>query len=76
MRNGLLQTDVVIEEGPVINQLVDIAQRKHACMLLCGSRRLSALERIFASSHASELAARCTVPVGVVVTPMTREVEA
>lgn len=67
LRNGLVDADVAIEEGPVIETLLDLANQRDACLILCGSRRLSAIERWFASSHASELAARSRRPVGVVV---------
>jgi nucleotide-binding universal stress UspA family protein len=56
----------VVDAGLVITRLVDLAERERACMVVCGSRSLNALERVFTSSVATDLAAAARVPVAVV----------
>ena len=56
----------VVEAGLTVARLVDLAEREKASMIVCGSRTLNAVERVFSSSVATELAAAARVPVCVV----------
>lgn len=56
----------VVEAGLTVARLVDLAEREKASMIVCGSRTLNAIERVFSSSVATELAAAARVPVCVV----------
>jgi nucleotide-binding universal stress UspA family protein len=55
-----------VVEGAVGPRLREVAQTAGASMIVVGSRRLSAIDRIFASSIGTELAASATMPVAVV----------
>lgn len=55
---------------PIAAGVLDVCAREGACALVCGSRRLSFVDRIFTSSVGSELAALATIPV-IVVPPET-----
>jgi nucleotide-binding universal stress UspA family protein len=55
-----------VVEGAVAPRLREVAQTAGASMLVVGSRRLSTIDRIFASSVGSELAASAPMPVAVV----------
>jgi len=50
----------------VVEGLLEEASREHAPILVCGSRRLSVLDRIFTSSMGTDLARFADVPVLVV----------
>ena len=52
--------------GPTLHTLLDVADEVDAAMLVCGSRRLSVVERIVSASVGSELAAFAERPVAVV----------
>lgn len=58
---------VHVVDGPLVRGLAVAAVRERACLLVCGSRRLSLVERIFTSSVGSEVAA--TAPMAVAVVP-------
>lgn len=60
---GLRRT---IEHGSPPEALAKIAAREQAALVVVGSRRLSALERVFTTSTASALAGLCACPVAVV----------
>jgi nucleotide-binding universal stress UspA family protein len=64
-----VQARVHIVDGPLVRGLWMAAFRERACMLVAGSRRLSLLDRIFASSVGSELAASSPLPVAIVPPP-------
>ena len=63
------QDGIVVVDGPIVRALWTAAVKERACMLVCGSRRLSLLERIFTSSVGSELAATSPLPVAIVPPP-------
>ncbi len=60
------QTSVELVEGPVVETLLRAARAYDACMILCGSRRLSLAQRIWTVSTGSTLAAAAHVAVGVI----------
>lgn len=55
-----------VVSGAVAFALLDVCAREEACVLVCGSRRLSRLEKLFSASVGSELAALAAFPVIVV----------
>lgn len=59
----------VVAQGGIVEELVELARDRKACMLVSGSRRLSTFERILLTSIASELAAVGPCPVAVVPPP-------
>lgn len=65
-RHGLDDLPLVLRVGHVPVELVAFARERRATMIVCGSRRLSLLERLFTSSVGSELAAHADRPVVVV----------
>lgn len=56
----------VVREGVVLDELAGLARDEDALMLVTGSRKLNAIERLFATSVGSELCASATCPVVVV----------
>ena len=66
-----LAAPTMLATGQTVAELVSAAQSFAACMLLCGSRRLSLAQRMWSASVASTLAAAADLPVGVV--PVTDE---
>ncbi len=64
-----VEARIVVVDGPIVRALWTAAVKERACMLVCGSRRLSLLERIFTSSVGSELAASSPLPVAIVPPP-------
>lgn len=56
----------VVVSGPVGFGILGTCEREHACALICGSRRLSFVDRIFTSSIGAELASLAAIPVIVV----------
>lgn len=52
--------------GPTLHTLLDAAENADAAMIVCGSRRLSLVDRIVSASVGSELAAFSEIPVAVV----------
>lgn len=56
----------VVAVGHVAERLAGIAEAEDALMIVCGSRRLGALERLFRSSIGVTLAATAHVPVALV----------
>lgn len=65
-QSGLDGLPLELRVGHVPVELVAVARERHATMIVCGSRRLSLLERAFTSSVGSELAAHADRPVVVV----------
>ena len=55
-----------VVEGPLARGLAVAAVRERACLLVCGSRRLSALERLFSSSVGAEVAASAPLATAIV----------
>lgn len=64
--HGLGDPPVRAEPGRKAWALLDVARGVQASMIVCGSRRLSLVERVFESSVGTELAARADRPVVVV----------
>lgn len=64
--HGLDGLPLALRVGHVPVELVAFARERQATMIVCGSRRLSLLERLFTSSVGSELAAHADRPVVVV----------
>lgn len=56
--------------GAAVEVLLDLADRERASMLVLGSRRLSATERLFTTSTSSTVAAYASCPVAVVPPPL------
>lgn len=65
-RHGLGDPPLRAEPGRKAWTLLDVARAVQASMIVCGSRRLSLVERVFESSVGTELAARADRPVAVV----------
>lgn len=63
-----LQAKVVTAHGQTVPKLITSARELDACMILCGSRRLSLAQRMWTSSIGSTLAAAAHLPVGVIPT--------
>jgi nucleotide-binding universal stress UspA family protein len=61
-----LSAYTVLAEGQTVPKLLGAARELDACMILCGSRRLSVAQRMWMSSVGSTLAAGARVAVGVV----------
>jgi nucleotide-binding universal stress UspA family protein len=58
--------ETVVTKGSIMAETGLLAQERDACLLVCGSRGFSAVERLFITSVGSELAAVSRVPVAVV----------
>jgi nucleotide-binding universal stress UspA family protein len=56
----------VVCEGMVADELTSLAKAEDALMLVAGSRKLNAIERLFVTSVGSELAASASCPTAVV----------
>jgi nucleotide-binding universal stress UspA family protein len=63
--HGYGDAERVVVQGGVVDQLVDLAVQRNACMLVAGSRLLSTLERVLLTSVGSELAATAPCPVAI-----------
>lgn len=63
---GLGDAPRVLEYGAAPEVLAELAAREQAALVVLGSRRLSAAERLFSTSTASALAGLCGGPVAVV----------
>ncbi|MCA9690213.1 MAG: universal stress protein [Myxococcales bacterium] len=74
LRSWLIEQEVAgapgltsaVLDGPVVHALAADAEERGAALVVCGARRLSMVERLFASSVGSELAAGASVPVAIV----------
>lgn len=64
--------DTVVLQGPLVDEVTAHATRVAACMIVCGSRGLSAAERVLLTSVGSTLAATASIPVAVAPTPASR----
>ena len=65
-RHELGDVRMLRPSGSAVDQLLELSRKERASLLVCGSRRLSAVERIFEGSTGSMLAANADVPVFVV----------
>lgn len=64
--HGLQGHQGVVVDGVVPDEVSQLAKDQDACIVVCGSRKLSAVTRLFVDSVGSELAARGRCPVAVV----------
>ena len=64
--HALVDVPAVVGEGDVISRLLGIASEERAPLIVCGSRRLGAAERLFTSSVATELTRHAPCAVAVV----------
>lgn len=64
--HGITGLRGVVTEGIVTEELIRIAKAESALMLVTGSRKLNAVERLFVTSVGSELSASAPCPVAVV----------
>lgn len=60
-----LTAHTLLAQGQTVPRLVSAARELDACMILCGSRQLSLMERLWISSVGTSLAAAAHLPVGV-----------
>jgi nucleotide-binding universal stress UspA family protein len=65
-QHGITGLRGVVTEGIVAEELARLADSEDALMIVTGSRKLNALERLFVTSVGSELAASSSSPVVVV----------
>ncbi len=65
-QHGLEGLPLEVRVGHAPGVLVELARERNASMIVCGSRRLSLIDRLFTSSVGSELAAHADRPVVVV----------
>jgi len=63
---GLEADEEAVVAGHITETAVDYSKDKGASLLVCGSRRLSTIERLLLTSIGSELAAYASCPVAVV----------
>ena len=63
---GLERSRGVVVQGRVVESAIDFAEAQRSPILVCGSRRLSAVERTLLASTGAELAALAPVPVAIV----------
>lgn len=66
VQHGLDGLPLELRVGHVPVELVAFARERRATMIVCGSRRLSLIDRLFTSSVGSELAAHADRPVVIV----------
>lgn len=72
---GLAVDERVVAVGDVVVNLNDLATSRRAPFVVCGSRKLGTLARVFVNSVASELAAASKCPVAVVPPDFTVEID-
>jgi nucleotide-binding universal stress UspA family protein len=65
-KHGILGLRRVVRQGMVADELASLARQEDALMLVAGSRKLNALERVFVESIGTALAASASCPVAVV----------
>jgi nucleotide-binding universal stress UspA family protein len=66
---GLQSASTILATGDVVGRMVAIAKEERVPLVVCGSRRMNAVARIFNASVGSTLAGYCTCPVAVVPPP-------
>jgi nucleotide-binding universal stress UspA family protein len=64
--HGHRDAERVVVQGSVVEQLVELATSRGACLIVTGSRLLSTFERMLLTSVGSELAATAPCPVAIV----------
>lgn len=69
LEHGLGEAPAVVAYGNVVERLVGIAQEERAPIVVCGSRGLGTVERLFTSSVATDLS--CNAGCAVAVVPST-----
>jgi len=67
-RVGVPREAVDLARGDALHEVLRAGREREAAVLVCGSRRLGTLDRLFTASFGSSLAAVATVPVAVVPT--------
>jgi nucleotide-binding universal stress UspA family protein len=65
---GIEPVRTLLAEGGAIENVLDLGRAEHAPLIVCGSRQLDLLDRVFASSMASDLARLADRAVAVVPT--------
>jgi nucleotide-binding universal stress UspA family protein len=65
-KHGISGLRRVVCEGMVADELTNLARQEDALMLVTGSRKLEAIERVFVASVGTQLAASASCPVAVV----------
>ena len=65
-QHGITGLRGIVTEGIVTEELGRLARQEDALMIVSGSRKLNAVERLFVTSVGSELAASASCPVAVV----------
>ena len=73
---GLAQHRCLALLGAPVDALLEFAEHERPAMMVLGSRRLTALERVFTTSTASSLAAHAPCPVAVVPPPQASDTAA
>ncbi len=65
VRHGLADAASVVAHGDIVARLTAIAEVEGAPMIVCGSRGLSSVERVFATSVATDLScwAECAIAI-------------
>jgi nucleotide-binding universal stress UspA family protein len=66
---GLSDCPSIVASGDVIGRIVAISREEKSPLVVCGSRKMSTVERLFNASVGSSLAAYCTCPVAIVAPP-------
>src|SRR5688572_15920141 len=65
-RHGLSGATKALAAGDVVGRILSIAKHGRSPIIVCGSRKLSMMERMYLSSFGSTLAAHAKVPVATV----------
>jgi nucleotide-binding universal stress UspA family protein len=60
---GIVPAQTLLSHGAVVDDLLEHARRVDACMIVCGSRRLAMLDRVFTSSVGTDLSRVTDRPV-------------
>lgn len=63
---GIVPAQTLLSHGPVVDDLLGHARTTDACMIVCGSRRLAILDRVFTSSVGTDVARVTDRPVLIV----------
>jgi nucleotide-binding universal stress UspA family protein len=69
--NNIGDCDPVVRQGSLVDEVTAHAAKVDACLIVCGSRGLSAAERMLLTSVGSTLAAAASLPVAVAPTPVS-----
>lgn len=63
---GVVASKTLLSHGAVVDDLLDHARTTDACMIVCGSRRLAILDRVFTTSIGTDIARVTDRPVLIV----------